>query len=81
MVASHVSEYGDFGKFLSNHHMYVNQFYTWWPDMLANLANTTTLPNIYLMKCNTLLECLLFIYAISMPVSYTHLTLPTNREV
>ena len=37
--------------------------------MFANLAisaNIAILPNIYFMKCNTLLECLLFIYAISM---------------
>ena len=43
MVASHVGEsgkYGDFGKLLSNHQMYVNQFQTWWPAMLANLANS-----------------------------------------
>ena len=75
MVASHVGEsgeygdfgeYGEFGEFLSNHQMYVNQFHTWWPDMLAILANTAILLNIYLMKCNTLLECLLLIYAMSM---------------
>ena len=46
MVASHVGEsgesgeFGDFGEFLSNRQMYVNQFHTWWPAMLANLANT-----------------------------------------
>ena len=48
MVASHVGEsgeygdfgkYGDFGEFLLNRQMYVNQFHTWWPAMLANLAN------------------------------------------
>ena len=72
MVASHVGEsgdfgeYGDFGEFLLNHQMYVNQFHTWWAAMLVNLPNTAISPNIYLMKCNTLLECLLFIYAISM---------------
>ena len=66
MVASHVGESDEYGELLSNHQMYVNQFHTWWPDMLANLANTAILPNIYLMKCNTLLKCLLFIYAISM---------------
>jgi len=58
MVASHVGEsgeYGDFGELLSNRQMYVNQFHTWWPAMLANLVNTAILPNIYLMKCNTLL--------------------------
>ena len=44
MVASHVGEYGDFGKYgdlgelLSNHQKYVNQFHTWWPAMLANMA-------------------------------------------
>ena len=38
MVASHVGEYGNFGEFLSNHQIYVNQFHTWWPAMLANLA-------------------------------------------
>jgi len=48
-------KYGDCGEFLSNHQMYVNQFHTWWPAMLANLVNTAILPNIYLMKCNTLL--------------------------
>ena len=64
MVASHVGEYGDFGEFgefLSNHQMYVNQFQTWWPQFHtwwpAMLANTAILLNIYLMKCNTLLEC------------------------
>ena len=72
MVASHVGEYGDFGEycdfgeFLSNSQMYVNQFHTWWAAMLVNLANTAISLNIYLMKCNTLLQCLLFIYAISM---------------
>ena len=39
VVASHVGEHGDFGKFLSNHQMYVNQFHTWWRAMLTNLAN------------------------------------------
>ena len=77
MVASHVGEsgeygdlgeYGELGEFLSNHQTYVNQFHTWWPAIVVNLANTPILPNIYLMKCNTLLECLLFIYAISMLV-------------
>ena len=32
-------KYGDCGEFLSNHQMYVNQFHTWWPAMLAKLAN------------------------------------------
>ena len=38
MVASHVGEYSDFAEFLSNHQMYVNQFHTWRPSMLANTA-------------------------------------------
>ena len=47
MVASHVGEtgeyddcgkYGYFGEFLSNHQIYVNQFHTWCPAMLANMA-------------------------------------------
>ena len=48
MVASHVGEsgeYGDFGEFLSNHQIYVNQFHTRWPAMLANLANMAILAN------------------------------------
>ena len=52
MVASHVGEYGDFGKFLSNHQIYVNQFHIWWPAMLANLANMTILANsCQIAKC------------------------------
>ena len=31
-------KYGDCGEFLSNHQMYVNQFHTWCPAMLANMA-------------------------------------------
>ena len=52
MVASYVGEYGDFGEygefgeFLSNHQMYVNQFYTWWPAMLANPANMAISANM-----------------------------------
>ena len=54
MVASHVGEtgeygdfdeYGDFGEFLSNRQIYVNQFHTWWPAMLAKLANMAILAN------------------------------------
>ena len=51
MVASHIGEYddfgeyGDFGEFLSNHQMYVNQLHTWWPAMLAYLANMAILVN------------------------------------
>ena len=33
MVASHVGEYGDFGEFLSNHQIYVNQFHTWFKSV------------------------------------------------
>ena len=58
MVASHVGEsgkygdFGDFGEFLSNHQMYVNQFYTWWPAMLAKLANMAILANsCQITKC------------------------------
>ena len=29
---------GDFGELLLNHQIYVNQFNTWWPAMLANMA-------------------------------------------
>ena len=39
MVASHVGESGEYGEFLLNRQMYVNQFHKWWPAMLANLAN------------------------------------------
>ena len=49
MVASHVGEsgeYGDFGELLSNPQIYVNQFHTWWPAMLANLANMAILATI-----------------------------------
>ena len=55
MMASHVGEsgaygdfgeYGEFGEFLSNHQMYVNQFYTWWPAMLANPANMAISANM-----------------------------------
>ena len=49
MVASNVGEsgeYGDFGKFLSNRQMYVNQFYTWWPIMLVNQANMAISANM-----------------------------------
>ena len=58
--------YGDCCEILSKGQMYVNQFHTWWGAMLVNLANTAISPNIYLMKCNTLLQCLLFTYAISI---------------
>ena len=55
MVVSHVGEYGeygdfgeygDIGEFLSNNQIYVNQFHTWWPAMLANLANMAILANM-----------------------------------
>ena len=55
MVASHVGksgEYGDFGKYgdfgelLLNRQMYRNQFHTWWPAMLANLANMAISANM-----------------------------------
>ena len=58
MVASHVGEsgeygnfgeYGDFGEFLSNHQIYVNQFRTWWPAMLAKLANMAILMNMAIL--------------------------------
>ena len=55
MVASRVGdfgEYGDFGELLSNHQMYVNQFHTWWPAMLANMANMAILANsCQIAKC------------------------------
>ena len=52
MVATHVGEYGEYGdfgeygEFLSNHQIYVNQFHTWWPAMLANMANMAILANM-----------------------------------
>ena len=54
MVPSHVGEtgeygdfgkYGDFGELLSNHQIYVNQFHTWWPHMLANMAILANMAN------------------------------------
>ena len=42
VVASHVGECGDLGEYgelLSNRQIYVNQFHTWWPALLTNLAN------------------------------------------
>ena len=38
-------KYGDCGELLSNHQIYVNQFHTWWPAMLAKLANMAILAN------------------------------------
>ena len=52
MVASHVGEsgeYGEIGKFLSNRHMYVNQFHTWWPAVLVNMAVTAN--SCQITKC------------------------------
>ena len=53
MVASRVGEsgeYGDFGEFLSNPQMYVNQFHTWWPAVLANLANMAISANMAIWR-------------------------------
>ena len=52
MVASHVGEtgeYGDFGELLSNHQIDVNQFHTWWPAMLAKLANMAISANMAIL--------------------------------
>ena len=59
MVANHygeTGEYGDFGEFgelLSNRQMYVNQFHTWWPAMLAKLANMAlqSAPHVFSFNC------------------------------
>ena len=52
MVASHVGEYGNFGEFLSNHQMYVNQFHTRWPAIVAKLANMAIWANCcQIAKC------------------------------
>ena len=42
-------KYGDCGEFLSNHHMYVNQFHTWCPAMLAKLANMAILASMAIL--------------------------------
>ena len=42
-------KYGDCGEFLSNHQMYVNQFHTWWPAMLAKLANMAISVNMAIL--------------------------------
>ena len=58
MVATHVGEsgesgeYGDFGELLSNHQIYVNQFHTWWPTIMAISANMAILANCcQIAKC------------------------------
>ena len=48
MVASYVGEsgqYADFGEFLSNWQMFVNQFNTRLPAILANLAISANVAN------------------------------------
>ena len=46
MVPSHVGEYGEF---LSNHQIYVNQFHSWCPAMLAKLANMAISANMAIL--------------------------------
>ena len=73
MVASHVGEsgesgeYGDFGEFFSNSQMYVNQFHTWWPAVLANLANMAISANmaIWRILVKSLTVCKLLPYMVA----------------
>ena len=61
-MASHVGEsgeYGDFGEFLSNHQIYVNQFHTWWPTIMAKLANMAISANmVILANCCQIAKCM-----------------------
>ena len=65
MVASHVGEsgeygdFGDFGEFLSNHQIYVNQFHTWWPTIMAKLANMAISANMAILaNCCQIAKCM-----------------------
>ena len=62
MVASHVGEsgeYGDLGELLSNHQIYVNQFHTWWPAMMAKLANIVISANMAILaNCCQIAKCM-----------------------
>ena len=62
MVATHVGEsgeYGDFGEFLSNHQIYVNQFHTWWPTIMAKLAKMAISANMAIFaNCCQIAKCM-----------------------
>ena len=68
MVATHVGEsgeygdfgeYGNFGEFLSNHQIYVNQFHTWWPTIMAKLANMAISANMAILaNCCQIAKCM-----------------------
>ena len=51
-----LGKYGDCGEFLSNHQMYVNQFHTWWPTIMAKLANMAISANMAI--CCQIAKCM-----------------------